>query len=57
MIFMLQLKRLGPQHQAGSDARLTGLAFFKMREVSPDSVTIVSIPQCIVLGVPGTFSH
>jgi len=29
-----QLKRVGPQHQAGSDARLTGQAFFTMRHVS-----------------------
>ncbi|XP_067944811.1 CCR4-NOT transcription complex subunit 7-like [Watersipora subatra] len=29
----LELIRVGPQHQAGSDARLTGLAFFKMRNM------------------------
>ena len=29
----LQIERIGPQHQAGSDSLLTGAAFFKMREL------------------------
>ncbi|XP_077983781.1 CCR4-NOT transcription complex subunit 7-like [Glandiceps talaboti] len=29
----LELKRIGPQHQAGSDSLLTSMSFFKMREI------------------------
>jgi CCR4-NOT transcription complex subunit 7/8 len=32
----LGVKRVGPQHQAGSDSLLTGTSFFKMRELHFD---------------------
>ena len=35
--YCVQIERIGPQHQAGSDSLLTGGAFFKMREVRPAS--------------------
>jgi len=34
----LDVKRIGPQHQAGSDSLLTGVTFFKLRQVYFDNV-------------------
>ena len=33
MADLLEVERIGPQHQAGSDSLLTGLTFFKMTEM------------------------
>jgi len=36
----LEIERIGLQHQAGSDSLLTGMAFFRMKEVHMDDILL-----------------
>ncbi|CAF1024456.1 unnamed protein product, partial [Didymodactylos carnosus] len=53
----LEIERIGPQHQAGSDSLMTGLAFFKMKEygLGPSSFPTVGMAyEGILAGVTET---
>ena len=47
----LDVKRIGPQHQAGSDSLLTGVTFFKLRQVYFDNVIDDSKYQGVLYGL------
>ncbi|XP_014355608.2 CCR4-NOT transcription complex subunit 7 [Papilio machaon] len=48
----LELRRVGPQHQAGSDSLLTGMAFFKIKEIFFDGNIESTSGHLYGLGAP-----
>ena len=50
---MLEVERIGPQHQAGSDSLLTGRAFFKMTEIYFED----ELDDLAVCSTPHVFRH
>ncbi|XP_026491296.2 CCR4-NOT transcription complex subunit 7-like isoform X1 [Vanessa tameamea] len=48
----LELRRVGPQHQAGSDSHLTGMAFFKIKEIFFDGNIESTSGHLYGLGAP-----
>lgn len=48
----LELKRIGRQHQAGSDSLLTGMAFFRMKEVAATHTLSEMMGGCFHI-IPG----
>ena len=46
ILSLLQLERVGRQHQAGSDSYITGAAFFKIKEVKCTTTQSTSLQRC-----------